>query len=364
MRTFAMEHIEYSVPGKKTTVPIYIGENIFDKIKLFIPFNNYSSILVLTDENVSHHWSERIHKVIGEAASYLSIQAGEKNKTLSTVEKIWTALSKKGFDRKSLILNIGGGMVCDIGAFAASTFMRGISFIQVPTTLLAQADAAIGGKAGFNFNGLKNTIGTFSVPVAVISDTSFLSTLPEKEYYSGFAEIIKHAIVADNSLFNNLLKKELNSLKGKEVNKILSTSCNIKCEIVRRDPFEKNERKKLNFGHTIGHAVEMTYHNSSNPLLHGEAIAVGMIAEARMSFLSDNLSEAKFRDIENLISKAKLPNKVSAAYKKEILRKIAFDKKNSERKVRWAFLEDIGKIKVDVTLPAEIIEQGLNYILK
>jgi len=359
-----MNSINFSVPGKKTTVPIHIGKGIFDKIKSAIPFNKYSSVLVITDENVSHHWSKRIHEVIGKKAYYLTIPAHEKAKTLSTVGKIWTMLSKKGFDRKSLVINIGGGMVCDIGAFAASTYMRGIHFVQVPTTLLAQADAAIGGKTGFNFNGLKNTIGTFSAPVAIISDTVFLSTLPQREYLSGFAEIIKHAIIADKDLFKHLLKKDFTSLSSKELDKMLSVSSNIKCEIVRKDPFEKNERKKLNFGHTVGHAVEMACSNSPTPLLHGEAVAIGMIAEARMSLLSGYLSEKKFRDIEKLISKAKLPNKTKAIYKNVISKKMLSDKKNVRQQIKWVCLKGIGEVEVDVDLPGEIMEQGLRYILK
>jgi len=361
MKIPPMEHIALSVAGKKTTVPIYIGTNIFDKINSIIDLNKYSSIIAILDENVAHHWTDRIRNLLGENTFSITIPSGEKNKNLSTVKKIWTVLSKKGFDRKSLVINIGGGMICDIGAFAASTYMRGIDFVQVPTTLLAQADAAIGGKTGFNFNGLKNTIGTFAAPIAIISDTSFLSTLPQREYRSGFAEIIKHALITDGALLEYLLNTNFISATGKELDKILTLSTNIKCEIVCKDPYEKKERKKLNFGHTVGHAVEMV---SKGDLLHGEAIALGMIAEARMSFLSQHLPENKLRDIENLISKAKLPNKTKAAYKIEILNKILFDKKNSHHEIKWVFLKDIGNVKVDVLLPDEIIDEGIYYILK
>lgn len=352
--------LTYSSPGKKINTPVYIGKYVFDAIISTVHLNKYSSVLVILDKNVSHNWLGRIHKIIGKDVSYLTISSGEENKTLATIEKIWTTLSKKGFDRKSLIINIGGGMVCDIGAFAASTYMRGIDFVQVPTTLLAQADAAIGGKTGFNFNGLKNTIGSFSSPVAVISDTSFLPTLAEKEYRSGFAEIIKHAIIADTGLFRYLLKKNFTSLNGKELDKILFISCNIKCNIVHKDPYEKKERKKLNFGHTVGHAVEM----ACSSLLHGEAIAIGMIAEARMSLLSGFLPGEKFRQIENLVRKAGLPNKVSAEYKTTIVKKMLSDKKNVGQQIKWVLLKDIGKVKVDVSLPDKIVNEGLYYILK
>ncbi len=361
MKKIPMEHITLTVPGKKTSVPIYIGAGVFDEIKSILDFKKYSSVLAIIDENVSHHWAERIRSVLGENTFSIIIPSGEKNKTLDAVEKIWTVLSKKGFDRKSIIINIGGGMVCDIGAFAASTYMRGIDFAQVPTTLLAQADAAIGGKTGFNFNGLKNTIGTFAAPIAILSDTMFLASLPQREYRSGFAEIIKHAIITDGNLFESLLNTNFTSAQGKELDKILSLSTNIKCGIVQKDPYEKKERKKLNFGHTVGHAVEMA---CKNELLHGEVIAIGIIAEARMSFLSGYLQENRLRDIENLIGKAKLPNTINAAYKNEVLLKMLSDKKNIKQKIKWVFLEDIGAVKVDIELPDEIIDEGLNYILK
>lgn len=357
-----MNPIKLSFPGKKVDVPIYIGKNVFDKIYSLVHLKDYSSILVIVDENVAHHWSDRIHKVIGDDTTILIIAADERNKSLATVEKIWMLLSRKQFDRKSLIINIGGGMVCDIGAFAASTYMRGIDFIQAPTTLLAQADAAIGGKTGFNLNGLKNTIGTFSAPVAIISDTSFLSSLPAREFNSGFAEIIKHALIAGEELFNGLLKKIPRS--PKEIDNILSISTQIKCRIVQKDPYEKKERKKLNFGHTVGHAVEMVYQNSPAPLLHGEAIATGMIAEAKMSVLSGSLSETKFKKLEALIGKVGLPATIDSKYKNAILGKMLSDKKNVKQQIKWVFLEDIGNVKVGMQLPADIVDKGLNYILK
>ncbi len=357
-----MNPIKLSFPGKKVDVPIYIGENVFDKIQSLVHLKDYSSILIMVDENVAHHWSDRINKIIGDDMPILIIASGEKNKSLATVEKIWMVLSQKQFDRKSLIINIGGGMVCDMGAFAASTYMRGVDFIQVPTTLLAQADAAIGGKTGFNLNGLKNIIGTFSAPVAIISDTSFLSSLPTRELNSGFAEIIKHALIANEELFNGLLKKLPRS--PKEIDKMLSLSTHIKCGIVKNDPYEKKERKKLNFGHTVGHAVEMVCQNSITPLLHGEAIAIGMIAEAKMSVLSGHFPKKKFKKLEALISKVGLPVTVNSKYKKAIAEKILLDKKNVKQQVKWVFLEDIGNVKVDVHLPASIVDKGLNYILK
>lgn len=359
-----MNSLNLFIPGKKATVPVYIGRGILNSMDSIVPLKKYSSLLVIMDENVAQYWHDKIDESIGKNAFYFTIPAGEENKTLATVQKIWKILSTKGFDRKSLIVNMGGGMVCDVGAFAASTYMRGIDFIQVPTTLLAQADAAIGGKTGFNFNGLKNTIGTFSAPAAVFNDTLFLSTLPERELNSGFAEIIKHAIITGGDLLEFLCRKKLTSLTAKEIDKIVYSSAHIKCEIVRKDPYEKSERKKLNFGHTVGHAIEMACQDSSESLLHGEAIAIGMLAEARMSFLAGFLSAQKFKKIETLILKAGLPCKLSAKYKKNIKKKMLSDKKNVNGQIKWIFLEDVGNARVDVILPPKLISAGLDYVLK
>jgi 3-dehydroquinate synthase len=364
MKSFGKEHIIFSVPSKKTNSPIYLGKDVFDNIVSIIPIHTYSSILILIDENVAAYWSGRINKIIGKDISSLTIPSGDKYKTLATVEKIWLKLSEEKFDRKSLIINIGGGMVCDIGAFAASTYMRGINFIQVPTTLLAQADAAVGGKSGFNFNGLKNTIGAFSNPLAIVCDTSFTSTLPKREFNSGFAEIIKHGIVADKNLFSLLQKKKVITLPQKELDKILGRSVTIKCRIVSKDPFEKKERKKLNFGHTVGHAIEIIYQDTPTPLLHGEAIAIGMIAEARMSFLSGYISEAKFKEIESLIIRYGLRTLIDKKYKKGIALKMLSDKKNIGRQIKWVLLKDIGNVKVNSRLSDGIVSDGLDYILK
>jgi 3-dehydroquinate synthase len=250
-----------------------------------------------------------------------------------------------------------------MGAFAASLYMRGIAFVQVPTTLLAQTDAAIGGKTGIDFGGLKNTIGTFAQPQAIICDTQFLLTLPAREFISGMAEVIKHSLIADKKLFELLSTKDFKTISDRELEEILKISCRIKCDVVSRDVDEKGERKILNFGHTIGHAVEMASYELGKPLLHGEAVAVGMIAEAKLSQLAGFISAKDVAAIEKLIAKAQLPLKVSKRYEKKILEKIVADKKNEKQKIKWVLLKSVGKAVYDVEQAQQHIKSALAHIL-
>src|SRR6185312_9822521 len=248
------EHTRLTVSQSRVSVPIYVGNDIYESVKSIIRLSEFTKVGVLMDKNVAYHWGESIRKVFGKNAAYIVIPAGEEHKNLDTAEDIFSSLVQHGFDRKSLLVNVGGGMVCDIGGFVASTYMRGISFVNMPTTLLAQTDAAIGGKTGVDFGGLKNMVGTFAHPLAIICDTLMLTTLPEREFRSGFAEVIKHALIADKKLFQVLSQSDFGAMDDKKLADVLSRSVNIKCTIVSKDAEEQGLRKILNFGHTIGHA--------------------------------------------------------------------------------------------------------------
>ena len=363
MKNPSFQYTRLTAFQKDVRVPILTGNDIFNNLHSFVEFGSYSHIAILTDKNVARYWGKSIQKVFGKKDILITIPPGEKQKKLTTVQNIWATLLKHKFDRKSLLVCVGGGVVCDMGAFAASAYMRGISFIHVPTTLLAQADAAIGGKAGVNFGGLKNIIGTFAHPNVIFCDTAFLSTLPEREYISGFAEVIKHALVADASLFRSLSGKNLYALSAMELEDILHTSCKIKCDVVMEDVTENNKRKILNFGHTIGHAVEMASYETGNSLLHGEAVAVGMVAEAKLSQLAGVITAKEFAAIEKLIVTAKLPVKASKKLESMITEKIAFDKKNEKQKIKWVLLKGIGKAVIDKEQPQRLIKQAINYVL-
>jgi len=355
--------IRLNASTSEVSVPIYFNKGITSDIHSILKLKSYSRIAVLTDTNVYHHWNGLFKRIFGKNDVLITIPAGEEHKNLATVQNIWATLLKQKFDRKSVLINMGGGVVCDTGAFAASTYMRGIDFVQVPTTVLAMTDAAIGGKTGVNFGDLKNTIGTFAQPKAILNDSNFLYTLPKREYLSGFAEIIKHALVADKKFFKELSEMDISKMGNNDLMDILYTSCGIKCDVVSADVNEKDKRKILNFGHTVGHAIEMSSHEAGKPLLHGEAVAIGMIAEATLSLLAGLISVKEFSAIEKIITKAKLPTKADKKLKNHILNKILFDKKNERQKVKWVLLKDIGHAVIDKEQPQTLIRQAIDYVL-
>jgi 3-dehydroquinate synthase len=357
------EHTRLTVPQSKVSVPIYVGNDIYAEVKNIIALDTFTKVGVLMDKNVAYHWGESLHKVFGKKAVYVIIPAGEEHKDMATAEKIFSSLIEHGFDRKSLLINVGGGMVCDIGGFVASTYMRGIAFVNIPTTLLSQTDAAIGGKTGIDFGGLKNMVGTFTHPLAVICDTLMLTTLPEREFRSGFAEVIKHALIADKKLFQALYQSSFGDMDEEKLAEILSRSCDIKCTIVSKDAEEQGLRKVLNFGHTIGHAIEMLSQDTNNPLLHGEAISIGMIAEARLSLLAGLITKEDFSNVEKIIAKAGLPSQIGKSYRKGIYEKILGDKKNEGKKIKWVLLNGIGKAVIDEEHPDKLINKAIDYII-
>lgn len=240
----------------------------------------YSRIAVVADSNTRALCLPVLLEQTGLPAADLyivEIPAGETHKTLSTCEKVWSGMLAAQLDRKALVINLGGGVVGDLGGFCAATFKRGIDFVQAPTTLLSMTDAAIGGKTGIDFQGIKNTIGVFQQPKAVFADPVFLQTLPRRELLSGFAEVIKHALIGAPELLEQIERTE--QLSVADCQAYLPASIGVKVRVVAEDPLEKGLRALLNFGHTIGHALESYWLDSTDPLTHGEAVAAGMICE-------------------------------------------------------------------------------------
>jgi 3-dehydroquinate synthase len=320
-----------------------IGESISQVLKSF----NDSSIFILTDENTHTLCLPLIEPYLnGKKYHVYKIPAGEVNKNIATCLKVWSAMTDARLDRHSLMINLGGGVITDLGGFCASTYKRGISFIQVPTTLLSQVDASIGGKLGIDFEGYKNHIGVFRFPHAVLIDPMFLNTLSDRELKSGYAEIIKHALIADGEDWQNL--SQIKNLRSQDWAKIIRRSLEVKRKIVIADPYEKNERKLLNFGHTIGHAIESQYLQTANPLLHGEAIAAGMIYETMLSKKYLKLSEETASQIINYITEI-YGDPVDLEWDK-IMTIMKQDKKNSNNKISFSLLEDIGVSKWDILL--------------
>jgi len=293
--------------------------------------------VIITDNNV-----RQVHGHLFPELEIIEIGTGEQIKNFSTINKILQRFLALELDRSSLIIGIGGGIVCDITGFAASTYMRGLQFAFVPSTLLAQVDAAIGGKNGVNLLGFKNIVGVFNHPQFILSDFSLLSTLPEKELVCGIAEVVKHALIKSPSLFD-LLEEEWNSLLSLKSNisgKIIEESVKIKADIVSADPLEAGERRKLNFGHTLGHAIEKTLH-----LPHGEAVSIGMVAAARISEARGTLSLYDTRRIESLLQNFRLPCKLPAD-SEPLIEAIKKDKKRTGEEIDFVLLAGIGKAEV------------------
>ena len=316
-----------------------------------------SQVFILTDENVAPFWLPEVEYWLGcENAIEIVIRPGEQHKKLQTVQRVWKTLMKHHADRNSLMINLGGGTITDLGGFAASTYKRGIKFINVPTTLLGMIDASIGGKTGIDFGGAKNQIGTFAEAEEVIVDPVFLETLPQRELLSGLAEMLKYGFIADAKLLEaNLENYQDYVMRAGE----------IKREIVAQDPTEKGLRKVLNFGHSLGHAIESHCLTTDYPLLHGEAVALGMLGALWLSVKQSGLDEQVLKDYETklpmLLSEAHIT--LSEADLEPILGYLAYDKKNKGEKPQFVLLEAIGRPVWDVMVDNDTIKRSLEYII-
>ena len=337
---------------------IYQG-NIKSFFKEFKKIFNEEKIYLIVDENTIQH-IDYLEENFSVTSTNLQLESGEKNKTFNSVLKIWDFLNRNNVKSNDLLIILGGGMLTDLAGFAASTYKRGIEFIYLPTTLLAMADASIGGKTGFNYQFLKNNIGTFTLPKAVFLDTTFLATLPKIEIDSGIAEVYKHSIIGDDDLWNYL---KVNS-KELDLDYIVKSSKNLKLEIVSKDPYEKNIRKKLNFGHTIGHAIESFLLDSNVPTLHGFAIAKGMIIESFIAKKENLLSENFFQEIKTVLSnnfKSYLNFKIDS---KAIIKLILSDKKNTKSTINFSLPTKIGEVTINHEIELKKVESYLLEFLQ
>jgi 3-dehydroquinate synthase len=303
-----------------------------------LPIANF----IVTDENVAKFHLEKIKRTLGRDIPALILPAGEAHKNLATIERIWRAFLEAGLDRKSVVLALGGGVIGDMTGFAAATYMRGIQWIGVPTTLLSMVDASLGGKTGFDLPEGKNLIGAFHPPQLVLADPAFLSTLPEDEFRSGMAEVVKHGVIADPALFE-LCSRGLDWVKA-NVEEIVKRAMAVKIRVIEDDPYEKGFRAALNLGHTVGHAVELV---SGFRLRHGEAVAVGMVVEAeyaaRLRIAPKGLSDAIRATLSALGLPVEIPSDLPRA---EIIRAMRVDKKRSAKSIRFALPAEIGKVEL------------------
>jgi 3-dehydroquinate synthase len=338
---------------------IYIGD-IWTSLRAFLAEKKYSKIFVLTDENTQKHCLPLLSEGIsGEKLHVLTIQSGELNKNIRTCEAVWQQMMRAGADRKSVLINLGGGVIGDLGGFCAGTYYRGISFIQIPTTLLSQVDSSIGGKLGIDFDHVKNSVGIFKNPDAVFISSEFLQTLSLREVRSGFAEMIKHALICSAPQWKTM--SQIHDLKNVNWVELIAPSLMVKKRVVVKDPFEMNVRKSLNFGHTIGHAVESFFLEKENALLHGEAIAIGMVCEAYLSYKKTGLSRSELDKITHFMVKTYGKQQLPPEHFGSMIAVMAKDKKNEGATINCTFLKKIGNFVINCTVTQEEVVESLYF---
>tara|TARA_B100001057_G_scaffold77353_1_gene72228 strand:- start:1129 stop:2169 length:1041 start_codon:yes stop_codon:yes gene_type:complete len=338
------------------TYNIRFKDDGYYSLENLVSDKSYSKLFVIVDENSKKHCLSKLNNKVSLKLKTVEIKSGEINKNINTCFEVWNLLTKLEADRRSLIINLGGGVITDMGGFIASTFKRGIDFVNIPTTLLSMVDASVGSKTGINFNLIKNQIGLFSDPKLVIIDADFLITLPKREIASGYAEIYKHSIIS-NENFEELTKNE-NLIYSDD---LIKNSIKLKNEVVKKDKHENNIRKSLNFGHTIGHAIESVFLAKKNKLLHGEAIAIGMICESFISSKTSSFEIKKSDEIKKHLKNIFQEISFSQDDIKNILNLIKFDKKNELNKPKFALISQIGKVKLDVEIDDSLIIESLKY---
>ncbi|THH41106.1 3-dehydroquinate synthase [Neolewinella litorea] len=322
----------------------------------------YAGWVVVVDEHTERHCLPLLMPLLEAGQTpytLIRVPAGERHKTLATCETIWQEMFRAGVGRRWCCLNLGGGVIGDMGGFAAATFKRGIDFVQLPTTLLSQVDASVGGKLGIDYHEVKNSIGVFANPRAVWIDPAFLRTLPARELRSGYAEVIKHALIADRPQWLEL--QQVTDLDAVEWSNLIARSVSIKREVVEEDPHERGRRKALNFGHTIGHAVESHLLMGEDRLLHGEAVAVGMIAESYISHRQLSLGREELREITDYCLRVYGHQALPEAGFKEMLALMRQDKKNEGAEINFTLLEAPGRAVVNQTATPEVILESLRY---
>lgn len=334
---------------KANSYSIFFNEEGYSFLSSILKPTAYSKIYVLVDENTSEYCLPTFLANLATEIEIeiIEIETGEEHKNIETCLQLWHSLTETGGDRKSILINLGGGVVSDLGGFVACTFKRGIDFINVPTTLLSMVDASVGGKNGVDLGQLKNQIGIIREPKAVIVNASFLETLPQLEMRSGLAEMLKHGLIFDKNYWDKF--KDLSALNSEDLESLIHQSIEIKNKIVSEDLTENGIRKALNFGHTLGHAIESYFleNESKTKLLHGEAVAVGMILESYISLEKKILTNEEYQEIKYIIKDIFDTIDFDQNDIEKIIELLIFDKKNEFGKIQFALLDGIGKIKIN-----------------
>jgi 3-dehydroquinate synthase len=337
---------------------IILTNKVKTDLEGYLQGKQYSAICIIVDQNTEKHCFPLFSDLF-ENPLVISIPAGEKEKNLRTCEIIWQKMTDYQLDRKALVINLGGGVIGDMGGFCAATYKRGLDFIQIPTTLLSQVDASVGGKLGIDFNSFKNHIGVFQEPKAVLIDTTFLKTLPQEEIRSGFAEIIKHCLIADKEKWEDLKTKPFQDQNWTD---LVAHSIAIKSRITQEDPKELGLRKILNFGHTIGHAIESYYLEIPDKrLLHGEAIGIGMIAEAYIAYKKGYINKDELEDIKLYILSVFKKIEIFEFDIEKLIPLTMQDKKNENKKIQCTLLEKIGEANFNNPINYNEIKEAINF---
>ncbi|MBA2613110.1 MAG: 3-dehydroquinate synthase [Bacteroidetes bacterium] len=337
---------------------IAIGKDALKTLSAYLKKSKYSSYFIICDENTIRFCLPKLIMSCPalKDAEILELESGEESKSIEFSAHIWQTLIENKADKNSLIINLGGGVVSDLGGFCASTYKRGIDFINVPTSLLAMADASVGGKTGIDFAGLKNSIGTFAQPKSVFVNPGFLETLSPRHYKNGLAEIFKIAIISDKKFF-----EELKNLKGDhKIESIITKSIALKNKLVLKDPFDKGTRNILNFGHTIGHAIESLLLGTTNELLHGEAVVIGMMIESYIAFDKKMLSKKELDEIISVLKKEFAPQNILHLNFVSMIELLKNDKKTFKNKFKLALINKIGACKYNLEASEAQIKKAID----
>jgi len=341
---------------------IIISRDIESDIATALAECEHDRLFVLTDDKTRDACWPRLKNFASmRNARMITIPSDDTHKTIETAARVWSELGMGGATRHSCLVNLGGGMVTDLGGFAASTFKRGIDFINIPTTLLAMVDASVGGKTGVNFGGLKNEIGVFRDSRYVILDTAFLATLDHANVCSGYAEMLKHGLISDVAMWTELLNYDLGSPDLERLQGMVAASVGVKERVVETDPYEKSIRKALNFGHTAGHAMESMAMKKGHPVLHGYAVAWGLVCELYLSCAKTGFPTDKMRQTATFIRDNYGVPDITCDDYGELLTLMSHDKKNTAGVINFTLLGDVGDIKINQTASPNEIREAFDF---
>ncbi len=344
---------------KSTSYSVYVGEKSLDALNTFLKKSSYTAYFLVCDEHTFEHCLPTLlfNCPILNEAEIIELESGEQHKNMETCMQVWGALTDAGADKKSLLLNLGGGVITDLGGFVASTFKRGIDFVNIPTTLLSMVDASVGGKTGVDFEDIKNHIGTTYEPKGVFVNPVFLESLPERHVRNGYAEVIKIALIADVDFWNDI--RQSDTIAHFYSEELITHAIELKNAIVKKDLHENDLRKSLNFGHSVGHALESALLKQKKDILHGEAIAMGMIIESMIAQQLKLITKKELNEICGYIDAIYTKIKLTAETKKLLFEYIFHDKKNEDGRLNFALPDSIGAYTLKSGITEEQIAEAL-----